>query len=93
MVREDWHDAVDDEEFWYNEGANNRYSDMDPGDKDNGLEQNAWIGGYNPGSVNEMINDAKGGEGSLLQTGSRPRCPFAYLHQGDSSIVHSLLSK
>ena len=92
MVRPDWKDIVDDEEFWFEEGAANRYSDVDPGQKES-LEQNAWIGGYNPGSVNEMVDDAKNGKESLLQTGQRPRCPFAYLHQGDSSIVHSLLSK
>ncbi|CAE7260292.1 Contig13544.g14453 [Symbiodinium natans] len=93
MIREDWKPIVDDPDFWFDEGANNRYSDVDPGEKDSGLGQNAWAGGYNPAGVSEMMNDAQHTGGSLLETGSRPRCPFAYLHQGESSIVHSLLSK
>ena len=93
MIREDWTPIVDDEEFWFDEGANNRYSDVDPGEADSGLGQNAWAGGYNPAGVSEMMNDAQHTGGSLLESGARPRCPFAYLHQGESSIVHSLLSK
>ena len=74
-LREDWRPVVDHKDFWLKEGANRRYSDVDPGPADDTLEQNAWIGGYNPGSVNDMVNDAKkGGGGSLLQTSSRPRC-------------------
>lgn len=93
-LREDWRPVVDHKDFWLKEGANRRYSDVDPGPADDTLEQNAWVGGYNPGSVNDMVNDAKkGGGGSLLQTSSRPRCPMAYLHQGDNSFVQSLLSR
>lgn len=94
MRRPDWAPVVDDEDFWFKEGANRRYSDVDPGPADDSLEQNAWVGGYNPTSVNDMVNDAKkGGEGSLLQTNARPRCPMAYLHQGDNSFVQTLLSR
>ena len=94
MRRPDWAPVVDDEDFWLKEGANRRLSDVDPGPADDSLEQNAWVGGYNPTSVNDMVNDAKkGGEGSLLQTNARPRCPMAYLHQGDNSFVQTLLSR
>ncbi|CAK9003660.1 unnamed protein product [Durusdinium trenchii] len=55
----DWKDWVDAEEFWYEEGANNFYSSIDPSHQKEIGSQNAWIGGYNPSS------------GRFLQSSSR----------------------
>jgi len=93
-----WVPIVDEEDFWYEEGANNRYSEIDPGMVDEGIGGNAWVGGYSPESQEQIQEDAKELNkgwwgGSLFQTReqTRPRCPFAYLHQGQDSMVHALV--
>ncbi|CAK9075188.1 unnamed protein product [Durusdinium trenchii] len=119
-----WKDWVDAEEFWYEEGANNFYSSIDPSEQKEVGNQNAWVGGYNPSSGSEIVENLKTylpflpwswvswmqrteAAGSSASTGAglhetsgqasaqrhveASGCPFAYLHQGDSSFIHALL--
>ena len=50
--------------FWYEEGANNFYSSIDPSHQKEIGSQNAWIGGYNPSS-------GSGGVGFFAEDGPK----------------------
>ena len=51
--------------FWYEEGANNFYSSIDPSEQKEVGNQNAWVGGYNPSS----------GGGGMGAVPLMPGCP------------------
>ena len=53
-LKPEWKEFVDDEEFWYEEGAANGYSYIDPSSKKEKGNANAWVGGYNPSSGGEV---------------------------------------